>query len=57
MREYEELKCGCLVSEDKGGGLLPCDEHFDSEGEKGDPLNEYFARRRDGEKDTHECAN
>lgn len=24
MREYEELSCGCLVSEDGGGGMIPC---------------------------------
>ena len=24
MRIYEELPCGCLVSEDGGGALIPC---------------------------------
>jgi hypothetical protein len=24
MRIYTELPCGCLVSEDGGGGLIPC---------------------------------
>ena len=24
MRRYEELPCGCLISEDEGGGLIPC---------------------------------
>ena len=24
MRIYEKLACGCLVSEDGGGGLIPC---------------------------------
>jgi len=24
MRRYEELPCGCLISEDGGGGLIPC---------------------------------
>ena len=24
MRVYDELPCGCLVSEDGGGGLIPC---------------------------------
>ena len=24
MRIYEELPCGCLVSKDGGGGLMPC---------------------------------
>lgn len=24
MRIYQELPCGCLVSKDGGGGLIPC---------------------------------
>jgi hypothetical protein len=42
MRIYEELECGCLVSEDGGGGLLPCEKHIEGEAIEGDPLNKYF---------------
>ena len=26
-RTYTELKCGCLISCDGGGGLVPCDSN------------------------------
>ena len=29
-RFYTELKCGCMVSCDGSGGLIPCDYHFDN---------------------------
>jgi len=45
-RYYERLECGCLISEDGGGGLIPCSYHFDDVLEKpGDPLYEYLKER------------
>jgi len=26
-RMYLEMPCGCLISEDAGGGWIPCDTH------------------------------
>ena len=50
-RYYETLKCGCLISEDGGGGLLPCVYHFDNNEQKpGDPLEEYFKKMREKRK-------
>jgi hypothetical protein len=47
-RYYETLKCGCLISEDGGGGLLPCAYHFDNNEQKpGDVLEEYFKKTRE----------
>lgn len=41
-RTYTQLECGCLVSEDGGGGLIPCEFHFDNLRKKGDPLDKWF---------------
>ena len=41
-RIYEELPCGCLVSEDGGGGLLPC--CYPEAGQKETPLHKECMR-------------
>lgn len=42
-RIYEELPCGCLVSEDGGGAFIPCefDSMYDQYSDKPIILSEY----------------
>ncbi len=45
-RIYDTLDCGCLISCDGGGGLYPCNTHWDRFPKEGDPLYKYFRQHK-----------
>jgi hypothetical protein len=50
-REYEQLDCGCYVSEDGGGGLIPC--CYEEKDET--PLHKKCMKEYFGEKKKKKC--